>query len=162
MAAINIPSSSTATITNCIVNNSSVGVWANTTASTISTTPTDTYVWYDTLPKDKKLEPGTIHKLPDGSKVVVDFNGNYEIIDKNAIVTYQANNIREFNKYVNASDLLESFIRDVGKLGVKQKDIFSLPIDLFINWLIVKAAEKDDDKIDIDFDKKVTQYLLPA
>lgn len=161
MAIINIPSDFTATISNCVFNSNTTSVWTNT-ASTTTAISSDNYFWYNNLPKDKKLEPGTIHKLPDGSKVVIDFNGNYEIIDKNAIVTYQANNIREFNKYVNASDLLESFIRDVGKLGVKQKDIFSLPIDLFINWLIVKAAEKDGDKINIDFDKKVTQYLLPA
>jgi hypothetical protein len=104
-----------------------------------------------------------MHTLPDGSKLVIDFNGNYEIIDHNAKVTYKSNNIREFNKFVNSSDVLEDFIRDVGKLGVKQKDVFSLPIELFINWLIIRAAEKDGEPVSKkDFNKQVTKLLLPA
>lgn len=50
-----------------------------------------------------------------------------------------------FNRFVNASDLLEEFIRYVGALGVKQGDVLQLPIDLFIKWLIIEAAKKDGD-----------------
>jgi len=50
---------------------------------------------------------------------------------------------RVFNRYLNASDLLEEFIRDLGKLDVKQGEVLQIPIELFINWLICKAAEED-------------------
>lgn len=133
----------------------SINYYPNSSANTVIDNPT--YYW--NLPEDKKLQPGTVHKLPDGSKVMIDFNGNYEIVDKNAVVTYKSSNIREFNKFVNASDLLESFIRDIGKLGVCQKDIFSIPIGLFIDWLIIKAAEKDGEVVNYTFKEKVVKYL---
>jgi len=50
---------------------------------------------------------------------------------------------RILNKYLTASDLLEAFIADVGKLGAKEGDILNIPIELFINWLVCKAAEED-------------------
>lgn len=50
---------------------------------------------------------------------------------------------RILNKYLTASDLLESFIADVGRLGAKQGDILNIPIELFVNWLVCKAAEED-------------------
>lgn len=53
----------------------------------------------------------------------------------------------EFNRFLNASDLLEDFIEDAGRAGVRQSEFLNLPIELFINWLIIKAAEKDGDPI---------------
>lgn len=50
---------------------------------------------------------------------------------------------RHFNKYVNASDLLEEFIRYLGTLGVRQGDLMGLPIELFIKWLVIRACEED-------------------
>ena len=50
---------------------------------------------------------------------------------------------RVLNRYLNASDLLEEFIRDLGDLDVKQGDVLDVPIELFINWLVCKAAEED-------------------
>lgn len=83
--------------------------------------------------------------LPDGATLIFD-RGNYRIEDKDAKVTYRANHIRQFNRYLNASDLLQDFIRDIGDLGARQSDVLTVPVELFINWLIVQAARQDQDK----------------
>lgn len=105
--------------------------------------------WAKELEKQRErlkiLQPGKNYDLPDGSKIAIDMNGNFEIVDRNAKVTYQANRKREFNPFINASDLLEQFIHDVGELGVRQCEVLAIPIELFINWLVIKAAEQDGD-----------------
>lgn len=53
---------------------------------------------------------------------------------------------REFNKYINASDLLEEFIKWLGEQGVKQGEVMELPVELFIKWLIIKACEQDEEE----------------
>lgn len=50
-----------------------------------------------------------------------------------------------FNKYVNASDLLEEFIAYLATQGVRQRDFMNLPVELFIKWLIVRACEEDGE-----------------
>ncbi len=40
---------------------------------------------------------------------------------------------------------MEAFIRYVGDLGVRQGEVLSLPLDLFIKWLILEAAKRDDE-----------------
>lgn len=55
---------------------------------------------------------------------------------------------RILNRYLNASDLCEEFIRDLGDLGVKQGEILAVPMELFFNWLVVKAAEEDGYAVD--------------
>lgn len=50
---------------------------------------------------------------------------------------------RSFNRYVNASDLLEEFIGFVGAEGVSQGEVLGLPVDLFIKWLVIRACEED-------------------
>jgi hypothetical protein len=52
---------------------------------------------------------------------------------------------RHFNRFLNASDLMEEFVREMGELGVKQGEFMKLPTDLFINWLVIKAAEADGE-----------------
>lgn len=136
---------------------STTGNWYSTSGTSISSI-NDVYQWIKS--NDSKLDPGTVHKLPDGSKLCIDFNGNYEIVDHKAKVTYKSNNIREFNKYVSSSDVLEAFIKDVGKLGVKQSEVFSLPIELFINWLIIRAAEKDGEVVEKESFEKQVRGLL--
>lgn len=87
--------------------------------------------------------------MPDGSTLHVDQYGNYKILDQDSKVVYKANRIREFNPYVSAADLVESFIKEVGRIdGVKQTEVLGLPIEAFINWLILQAAKKDGDSID--------------
>lgn len=85
--------------------------------------------------------------LPDGSVLKVDDMGNYSLDDKDAKVVYQANRMREFNPYVNASDLLAGFIRYLGSLGITKFDAGNIPVALFVNWLVIEAATKDGDPI---------------
>lgn len=88
--------------------------------------------------------------LPDGSKLHIDDAGNYRIDDKDAKVTYKANRIREFSPHLNASDMLASFVKYVGSLGLRQSEVLGLPLELFVNWLIIEAAERDQDPIPSD------------
>jgi len=93
---------------------------------------------------DLKLSPGNNFQLPNGYELIIDKLGNFEIKkpDDQKII-YKACTIREFNKYVNASDLLEEFILFLGEKGVKQKDVLNTPVELFITWLVYKAAIQD-------------------
>lgn len=93
------------------------------------------------------LQPGETRELPDGSKIIIDDQGNYRIEDKDAQVTYQANRMREFSPYLNASDMLTRFMDYVRGLGVKQHEVLQLPLELFVNWLIIEAAERDQDPV---------------
>ena len=97
--------------------------------------------------------------LPDGAKLV--FNkGNYHIEDKNQKVTYRACNFRDFNSYLNASDLLEKFLTFLGTLGVTQSQVLNIPIEVFINWLIIEAARQDGEEPPEDIQVKSHPKLL--
>lgn len=85
--------------------------------------------------------------MPDNSVLHVDHEGNYRIEDTHSRVVYKANRRREFNPYLNASDLLEDFIKFVGTLGVRQGEVLQVPITAFIHWLVFKAAERDGDDV---------------
>lgn len=89
-------------------------------------------------------------ELPDGSIITINADGNYHIDDKDAKVVYQASRIREFSPHLNASDMLANFIKYVGSLGVKQGELLELPLGLFINWLVIEAAEAYKDPIPHD------------
>lgn len=56
---------------------------------------------------------------------------------------------RILNRYLNAADLLEEFIKDLGDLGARQTDVLAVPIEMFVNWLVCKAAEEDDAETDL-------------
>jgi hypothetical protein len=56
-----------------------------------------------------------------------------------------------FNKYINASDMLEEFIKFLGTHNVRQGEVMGLPMDLFIKWLIIRAAEADNEPTDVVF-----------
>jgi len=83
-------------------------------------------------------------KFADDAILEIDDQGQWKLFDENQHVLYRGGP-REFNKYVNASDLLEEFIGDCGKVHVQQDEILKLPLGLFVHWLIIKAAEQDDD-----------------
>lgn len=85
-------------------------------------------------------------ELPDGAKLIYE-DGNYRIEDKDAKITYRASRNRAFNRYVNASDLLEEFLTFLGALGVKQQDVLEIPIDVFINFIIMRAAQQDGEPV---------------
>lgn len=94
-----------------------------------------------------KLSGGT-YELEDGTKLIVDDKGNFKIEDKNAKITYKSNNVREFNKFINSSDLLADFIADMGKMGADADQVLDIPIQYFIRWLIFKSAEQDGEQSD--------------
>lgn len=99
-----------------------------------------------------EIVPGqeTILKLPDDTHIWLNEKGGYKIYHGDGKITYKANTVREFNRFLNASDLLEQFIRDLGHVGVKQDEVLEIPVGLFINWLIIKSAEQDQEPIPKD------------
>jgi hypothetical protein len=103
----------------------------------------------------KKLDDDNCKlELPDGTIIDIDELGNFHVNDKNSKVIYKSNSIREFNKYINASDLLEEFILFLGsEFDVRQNQIMNVPIQIFIEWLIVQAAMKDGDNYSDDMKK---------
>lgn len=96
-----------------------------------------------------ELLKNNIYLMPDKSVMRIDALGNYTIRDEFAQVTYQANRSRTFNPFVNASDKIADFIRYVGglKLGLRGEQVAKLPLGLFVNWLIIEAAERDKDPV---------------
>lgn len=99
-------------------------------------------------------------ELPDGAILDVKADGSYEIVDKDAKVTYKANRVREFNRYVNASDLLEEFIDFVdGVGGITKERFLALPIETFIRWLVLRAAQADGDEVEQER-AEITQSVL--
>jgi hypothetical protein len=156
---------STGTITAGTISNYIV---SNSTSVTIDSNMVD---WADGVQVvEREVIPKKVHigtafemEMPDGSKLTVDASGNYKIEDKDAKITYQANRLREFNRYLNASDLIAEFIGDLGKLGATQGKVLHVPIELFINWLIIRAAEADGEEPAEDVPKlAVPPMLLPA
>lgn len=92
-----------------------------------------------------KLVPNMTYNMPDGSKVHIDADGGYRIDDKDTKVIYRAARVRDFNPYLNASDLLEKYIEELVPMGVRQDEILHLEMEGFIYWLIHRAAERDGD-----------------
>ncbi len=85
-------------------------------------------------------------ELPDGTIIEVKDDGSYAVVDADAKVKYKGNPLREFNRYINASDLLEEFVDFVGSVGgIDKQGFFDLPVELFIRWLVIRAAEADGD-----------------
>ena len=91
-----------------------------------------------------------VYLLPDGSKIEIDGRvGNYAI-RRRAKITYKAARMREFNPFVNASDQIGNFIGDLGKLGANQQQAMHAPLEMFLRWLIAKAAEHDGEEVPAD------------
>ncbi len=51
-----------------------------------------------------------------------------------------------FNKFINASDMLEEFIMFLGTENVKSHQVMDLPVELFIKWLVIRACEADGEE----------------
>lgn len=109
--------------------------------------------WYDGVgvgaAGQPELSRNRQYKLPDGAFIDIDSDGNYQIRDKDAKVTYKANRIRDFSPHLNASDMLADFVRYVGSMGLRQSEVMGLPLELFIRWLVIQAAERDGDPIEV-------------
>lgn len=93
----------------------------------------------------RKLNSNMDYLLPDGSKLKIDDKGNYSLEDKDAKITYLANRIKEFNPYINSSDLLAKFVEYCGSLNLRRQEVLKLPVELFISWLILEASKHDDE-----------------
>ena len=57
--------------------------------------------------------------LPNGAVLEIKKSGNIKITDVDSKVTYKACGVREFNRFINASDLFQDFIKFLGSKGVK-------------------------------------------
>lgn len=51
------------------------------------------------------------------------------------------------NRHLEASDLLEAFLRHMSAEGVGRAELLELPIELFVSWLIVEAATAEGAEI---------------
>lgn len=85
--------------------------------------------------------------LPNGAEIKVAASGDISLNEQNAKIHYRAAP-RDFNKFLNTSDVVEEFIRYLGSLDVRQRHVLTLPLGLFINWLVIAAAEADGDPAD--------------
>ncbi len=57
---------------------------------------------------------------------------------------------REFNKFINASDLLEEFIEWLGAQDIRQSEVMGLPLEYFIKWLVIRACEVDQEEPNVE------------
>lgn len=108
------------------------------------------YSHYPNYPQPNALQRGVTYDMPNGSKVIVAADGSYTIDDKDAKVIYRASRVRDFNPFMNASDLLERYIEELEPQGVKQDEVLHLEIEHFIYWLVCKASERDGDAFPSD------------
>jgi hypothetical protein len=146
-------------------NASSVWVVVNSTSATSTTIPSQVVLFsggvgtsyqQQLTPEPLPIDDRNIHipdglerviHMPDGTTIEVSADGSFRIFDQDAKVTYRANRIRDFNRYLNVSDRLEEFIAFCGEHGVRSGEMLKLPIDLFIGWLCIKAAETDQEPV---------------
>ena len=56
----------------------------------------------------------------------------------------------EFNKFLNCSDLLELFLLFLKEQGVRRHQVMGLRFEYFVKWLIISAAEKDDEEPEVE------------
>lgn len=92
-------------------------------------------------------------ELPNGAKLSVHADGSYDVNDDGKVI-YKGCKVKEFNRFINASDLIEDFIRFMGsQFNVRQGEILDIPIDLFVTWLIMKACQQDGDEVPFDVPK---------
>lgn len=97
-------------------------------------------------PDDRKLPDdwaGRI-ELPDGTVILGRGKAGITIEDKDAVVRYRAST-RDFNRFLNASDIVEDFMRYAGSLGARRGEVLDLPLKLFIGFLLIEAATADGE-----------------
>jgi hypothetical protein len=107
------------------------GSWLYFRTSTTSTLTASTYAPTDSTTYVTQYQGGSNYTIPKAPPLP-------------APVVPPKIDPRIVSRYLNASDLLEEFIKDIGALGIRQSEVLAVPIELFINWLIVKSAEEDD------------------
>jgi hypothetical protein len=125
-------------------------IWNSTSNSTNSITSSTDNCNVVVAAVQTELAKGQTYDLPDGGKLVIDDNGNYKVEEDDAKVVYQANRVREWSPYLNASDMLGKFMEQVATMGVSRKEVLQLPLELFVAWLVIEAAERDGDEVPED------------
>ncbi len=104
------------------------------------------------IDRDYKVKVGERFKikLPDGAVLQVEADGSYALKDDKARIKYHANRFRAFNRYVNASDLLEEFMKYVATVvpDIKSRGVLGIPLELLIKWVVIRAAEADKEPTD--------------
>ena len=98
----------------------------------------------------RNLRPGFVYRGQDGSEIEVDATGNFTIKDEAAQITYRATRMRDFNRFVNGSDLVGEFIEALGALGANQEQAAGANLEMFIRWLVHEAAEHDKEEPPVD------------
>ncbi len=103
-------------------------------------------------------------EMADGSIIHIDDKGNFRIEDDLAKVIYKASRVRDFNPCINAGDLLAEFIDYVRREvpSVQRKDVPEIPLQVFVNWLILEAASRDGDDAPPDVAPVPKERLLVA
>ena len=148
------PATTTTAATNSTASCQSQGAgtihFYNTTSPSITYSDWGKYAYAYENPRHNKLVRDGEYELPDGARLLIDSDGNYQICDQAAQVTYKANRIRDFSPHLNASDMLADFIRYVASVGVKRQDVMQLPLQLFAAWLVIEAAQRDGDDVPAD------------
>jgi len=94
-----------------------------------------------------KVKPNSLLELPDGTIIDIEDDHHYTIHDSNTRVAREHCTIQAFNRFLNASELLEAFIKDMAPSGIRQDQVLKVPIEGFINWLIFQAAKADGDDL---------------
>lgn len=97
--------------------------------------------------KHFEVPENTLLELPDGTFIDIEDRHHYTIHDAKTQVAREHCTIRAFNRFLNASELLEAFIKDMAPSGIRQDQVLKVPIEAFINWLIFQAAKEDGDDI---------------
>ena len=88
--------------------------------------------------------------MHDGCMINITNEGSWWIDDTNGKRVYNRAPQRGFNPYMNTSDMMEQFMADMAEMGFTQDQFLRLPTEVFINWLILRAAEHDGDEVPSD------------
>jgi hypothetical protein len=99
--------------------------------------------------------------MPDGSVIHLDSSGNYRIEDSKAVVTYRANTQREFNPFISCHDIMEEFVAFCKGLGLRSGQFRQLPLELFMRYLVYRAAQQDGDEVPPEATVEAQRALLP-
>jgi hypothetical protein len=122
----------------------------------------------DSCPIDRSKEahqgfqlPHGTYALPDGATLTINDDTSYQFCDKDAKVTYAANRNREFNEYVNVSDILDQFMQYASAMKLTRDQFLTIPIQTFLKWLIIEASRKDGETVP-DHEVKQLELELSA
>jgi len=92
------------------------------------------------------LDSGT-YRLPGGAILTIEKDRSYHIDDSNHKTTYAANPIRDWNEFINVSDVLDKFMVYIADLNLTKEQFLELPMRLFMLWLVIQAAKKDKEPV---------------